>query len=64
MVMKILDTSEYFKIIILKCSKNITNFLIIMFIKILSLFYLVNKSPILLFPGLGASKLIKNNLDV
>lgn len=35
-----------------------------MFIKILSLFYIINKSPILLFPGLGASKLIKGNLDI
>jgi hypothetical protein len=36
-----------------------------MFIKIIILFnLLLNKSSILLFPGLGASKLVKNKLDV
>jgi len=36
-----------------------------MFIKLfLFIGLLLNKSPILLFPGLGASKLVKGNLDI
>ena len=35
-----------------------------MFINLLLVLYLISKPPILLFPGLGGSKLLKNNIDI